>query len=119
MPTNGQSFHDASLVAIARSQDDLTLSFENVYVDGALRFAEVQLHGVTEIRCDGDVIEQFELMEDDGEVVEFALDATGLTMVVSWVNFNDDIEVEQSYRIDCRSIDTIIGAISPDSPMGN
>ena len=118
MLTNGQSFHHASLIAITRSQDDLTLSFENVYVDGALRFADVQLHGVTEIRCDGNVIEQLELMEDDGEVLEFTPDATGLSMLISWVNFNDDTEIAQSYRIACRSIDTTIGAISPDSPIG-
>jgi hypothetical protein len=119
MLTNGQSFQNASLAAIDRSQDDLILSFENVYIDGALRFAKVQLHGVTEIRCDDEVIEQLELMEDDGEVVEFAADATGLSIVVSWVNFKDDTEITQSYRIACGSIDTIIGAISPDSPMDN
>jgi hypothetical protein len=112
-------FRHASLADVVQTGDEMTLSFENVYADGVLRAAVVKLHGVTEIRCDDTVVEQFELMEDDGEVLEFTEDATGLSMVVSWVNFNDDTEIAESYRIACRSIDTSLGAISPDSPIGN
>ncbi len=39
------------------------------------------------------MIEQFELMEDDGEVLEFTQEATAFSLVVSWVNFNDDTEI--------------------------
>jgi hypothetical protein len=118
MAPNGVSFHDSSLAAISPSDDDISLSFENVYVDVELRFAEVKLLGVTEILCDGQAIEKLELLEDDGEVFEFTQDAAGLSMLVSWVNFKDDTETTHSYRIACRSIVTTVGAISPDNPTG-
>src|SRR5271163_3362173 len=113
MPSNGPSFQHASLAAITETGEETILSFENVYADGMLRSAEVKLLGVTEILCDDRAIEKLELLEDDGEVLEFAEDATGLSLVVAWVNFKDDTETEHSYRIACRSITTTIGAISP------
>src|ERR1700761_2851371 len=119
MPSNGPSFQHASLAAISQSGEETILSFENVYADGMLRSAEVKLVGVTEILCDGQAIERLELLEDDGEVLEFAEDATGLSLVVAWVNFKEDDETTHSYRIACPSIVTTIGAVSPDNPTGN
>jgi hypothetical protein len=119
MSSTAISFHDSSLRAINPSGGDICLSFENVYVEGTLRFAEVKLRGVTEILRDGHAIGEFELLEDDGEVLDYAEDAAGLTLLISWVNFKQDTESTHSYRISCRSIDTTIGSISPDSPIGN
>jgi hypothetical protein len=119
MPSSELSFQHSSLAAITQSGEETTLSFENVYADGMLRSAELKLVGVSEILCDGHAIERLELLEDDGEVLEFTEDATGLSLVVAWVNFKDDDETTHSYRIACRSIVTTIGAISPDSPVGN
>jgi hypothetical protein len=119
MPSSQLSFQHSSLAAINQSGEETILSFENVYADGMLRSAEVKLFGVTEILCDDHAIEKLELLEDDGEVLEFAEDATGLSLVVAWVNFKDDTETTYSYRIACPSITTTIGAISPDSPIDN
>jgi hypothetical protein len=119
MPSPGPSFQHASLSAITQSGEETILFFENVYADGMLRSAEVKLAGVTEILCDDHAMERLELLEDDGEVLEFTEDATGLSLVVAWVNFKEDDETTHSYRIACPSIVTTIGAISPDSPMGN
>jgi hypothetical protein len=116
MLTNGQSFHDASLIAIDRSQDDLTLSFENVYVDGTLRFAELKLQEVTEILCEGERTEQLELMEDEGEILELSEESGTLSILVAWMNFKEDTEIVQAYQIACRSIVTTVGSISPDNP---
>jgi hypothetical protein len=115
----GISFQHSSLAAVAQAADETVLSFENVYADGMLRSAEVKLSGVTEILCDDSPIDRLEVLEDDGEVLEFAEEAGALSMVVAWVNSKDDTETEHSYRIACRSIVTTIGAISPDSPIGN
>jgi hypothetical protein len=53
MVADGTSFHDSALVAINHRDDDISLSFENVYVDGTLRFAELDLKGIIDITCDG------------------------------------------------------------------
>jgi hypothetical protein len=119
VPSNELSFQHSSLAAITQSGEETVLTFENVYSDGMLRSAEVKLVGVTEILCDGHAIERLELLEDDGEVLEFAEDATGLSLVVAWVNFKEDDETTHSYRIACPSIVTTIGAVSPDNPTGN
>ncbi len=119
MPSNGPSFQHASLATITQSEAETILSFENVYADGMLRAAEVKLLGVTEILCNGLAIAKFELLEDDGEVLEFTEEAGALSITVAWVNFRQDTETTHSYRIACRSIATTIGAISPDSPIGN
>jgi hypothetical protein len=118
MPSNGLSFQHSSLAAIAPSADETILSFENVYADGMLRSAEVKLVGVTEILCDDYAIEKLELLEDDGEVLEFSEESGALSMTVAWVNFKQDTETEHTYRIACRSIVTTVGAISPDNPTG-
>jgi hypothetical protein len=119
MPSYGLSFQHSSLAAITQSGEETILSFENVYADGMLRSAEVKLLGVTEILCDGHAIEKLELLEDDGEVLEFSEDAGALSIIVAWVNFKQDTETEHTYRIACQSIVTTVGAISPDSPVGN
>jgi hypothetical protein len=119
MPSNGPSFQHASLAAITQSPDETILSFENVYADGMLRSAGVKLLGVTEILCDGHAIKNLELLEDDGEVLEYSEEPDALSITVAWVNFKQDTETTHSYRIACRSIATTIGAISPDSPIGN
>jgi hypothetical protein len=119
MPSNGPSFQHASLAAITETGEETILSFENVYADGMLRAAEVKLLGVTEILCDDHAIEKLELLEDDGEVLEFAEEAGALSVTIAWVNFKDDTETTHSYRIACRSIVTTVGAVSPDSPIGN
>lgn len=119
MSSNGLSFQHSSLAAIPQTGEETTLLFENVYADGMLRSAEVKLVGVTEILCDGHAIEKLELLEDDGEVLEFAEEAGALSMTIAWVNFKQDTETEHSYRIAFRSIVTTIGAISPDSPIDN
>jgi hypothetical protein len=119
MSSNGPSFQHASLAAITPSEEETILAFENVYADGMLCSAEVKLLGVTEILCDGRAVEKLELLEDDGEVLEFAEEAGALSMTIAWVNFKQDTEAEHIYRIACRSIVTTIGAISPDSPIGN
>jgi hypothetical protein len=119
MPSTELSFQHSSLAAINQSGEETTLSFENVYADGMLRSAEAKLVGVTEILCDGHAIEKFELLEDDGEVLEFAEEAGALSMTIAWVNFKQDTESEHTYRISCGSIVTTVGAISPDSPIDN
>jgi hypothetical protein len=119
MPSNGLSFQHASLAAIVQTGEETILSFENIYADGMLRAAEVKLLGVTEIHCDGHAIEKLDLLEDDGEVLEYSEDATGLSLVVAWVNFKDDTETTHSYRFACRSIVPTVGAVSPDSPIVN
>src|ERR1700722_15809630 len=119
MPSNGPSFQHSSLAAITQSGEETILSFENVYADGILRAAEEKLLGVTEILCDGHAVEKLELLEDDGEVLEFAEEADTLSITIAWVNFKDDTETEHTYRIACQSIVTTVGAISPDSPISN
>jgi hypothetical protein len=118
MPSNGPSFQHASLAAITPSTEETILSFENVYADGMLRAAEVKLLGVTEILCDGHAIEKLELLEDDGEVLEYSEEPDALSITIAWVNFKDDTETTHAYRLACRSIATVIGTISPDSPIG-
>jgi hypothetical protein len=119
MPSNGPSFQHASLAAFTQFEEETILSFLNVYADGMLRAAEVKLLGVTEILCDGHAIEKLELLEDDGEVLEYSEEPDSLSITIAWVNFKDDTETTHSYRLACRSIATVIGAISPDSPIGN
>jgi hypothetical protein len=116
--TNGTSFHDSSLVAIVHHDDDASLSFENVYVDGVLRFAEVILNGVIQISRDNSPIEKLEIVHDDGEVLELsAIDGT-LTMLVEWVDYKRHLSTTHSYQITCKSIVSRIGSISPDNPAG-
>jgi hypothetical protein len=116
---NGTSFHDSSLVAINHRGDDILLSFENVYVDGTLRFAELGLTGVIGITCDSEPIEKIEIIYDDGEVLKLSSTDNELLMLITWTDFKRDIDQTHSYQVICKSIAINIGPVSPDNPVVN
>ena len=118
LPTD-TSFDDSTLVGVHRHDKDLTLSFENVYVDGTLRFAELKLSKTTKILCDGEPTEAFEMVEQQGEILELAEVSGQVSLLISWLNLKKDTEEERSYEITCESIITTIGSISPDNPFDN
>ena len=116
MLPNDTSFDDSSLVGVHRHEKDITLSFENVYVSGTLRFAELKLLRTTLILCNGEPIESFEMLEPEGEVLELTEEAGKLLLDIAWLNLKKDTEQERSFEITCESIVTTLGAISPDNP---
>ena len=116
MLPNDVSFDDSSLVGVHRHEKDITLSFENVYVSGTLRFAELKLLKTTLILCDEQPVEAFEMVEQHGEVLELTEEAGKLLLDIAWLNLKKDTEEERSYEITCESIITALGAISPDNP---
>jgi hypothetical protein len=119
MVADGTSFHDSALVAINHRGDDISLLFENVYVDGTWRFAELDLKGIIDITCDGEPIEKIEIIYDDGEVLKLSTTDKELSMLIIWTDFKNDIDQTHSYRVTCKSIAINIGSASPDNPVVN
>ena len=119
MLSKGTSFHDSSLVSISHRENDTLLFFENVYVDGTLRFAELVLKEVVEVVCDGARIAKIEMIYDDGEILELSVSDKELSMLVIWTEFKKHIDETRSYQISCTSVVANIGSVSPDNPVAN
>jgi hypothetical protein len=117
MLMNEAGFLDSSLVAIVPHDHDISLSFENVYVDGTLRFAELVLEGVLAISCDDSPIDTLEVIHPDGEVLELSASDGVLTMLVEWIDSKKHLSTTHSYHVTCKSIVSKIGSVSPDDPL--
>jgi hypothetical protein len=117
MMTNEASFYDSSLVAVVPHGKDISLSFENVYVDGTLRFAELVLEEVIAISSDDSPIETLEIIHHHGDVLELSTNDETLTMLVEWVDYKKDLSTPHAYRVTCKSIVSKIGSVSPDDPV--
>lgn len=113
---SGIRFQDASLVKTVAQGEEITLFFENVYVDGVLRAADLNLKGVTGIACDDEPVERFEAMTDDGVIQELTIHDDELSMLIVWTDFRRRIEETHSYQLSCRSVVTNIGPVSLDNP---
>ena len=63
------SFHEATLIGIARQDSVVTLSLEGVFVAGDHRAAEVMVEGVDAMLRDGLPIADLRMEKEDGEIL--------------------------------------------------
>jgi hypothetical protein len=107
------SFIDSSLVTIERSEQQSVFKFENVYISGKLRFADIVLNDIREVTCDGQIVEAVEIKYDDGEVLDLTTTATRLSMDVQWVDYENRTEELHTYKVECGSIAVVVGNLVP------
>jgi hypothetical protein len=104
--TGWTEFHDALIVAVARTGEDLSVDIEGADTsegswDGVLTF-----RGVGAIEVDGQPAG--ELMKEGEDADIYSLDfAEGVVSIFAkWtVSYRPLVEIYRSYRIGCRSLD--------------
>ena len=102
--TQKLSFHESSLVSWHYFGGALTLKFEGVHVEEAIRNAVLRLEAVSSILRDRVPVESFASEFEDGEVLTLEYTRTSLYVIIEWTDFKNHKSETHSYRIACESL---------------
>lgn len=108
-------FHDGSIIAIKNYNNKLEIWMESCEIlpdwkevdiplsNDRTIMGKLILHGVKKILAGGNLVERFELVYDDGEILDFNICNDIIELSVVWCNFPPEEQTRQFEQINIQA----------------